>query len=117
MSGASVAGAEWLDYADLQRLLSALNADGEEARIAGGAVRNALLGEAVADVDIATTTLPDETIRRAEAAGFKAIPTGIEHGTVTVTCSGRGHEVTTLRADVVEGGLCGHAGRARRLGL
>ena len=100
MSGASVAGAEWLDDADLQRLLSALNAGGEEARVAGGAVRNALLGEAVADVDIATTTLPDETIRRAEAAGFKAIPTGIEHGTVTVTSSGRGHEVTTLRADV-----------------
>ena len=100
MSGASVAGAEWLEDADLQRLLSALNAGGEAARIAGGAVRNALLGEAVADVDIATTTLPEETIRRAEAVGFKAIPTGIEHGTVTVTSSGTGHEVTTLRADV-----------------
>jgi poly(A) polymerase len=100
VSGASVAGAEWLEDAELQRLLAALNADGEEARIAGGAVRNALLGQAVADVDIATTTTPDETIRRAEAAGFKAIPTGIEHGTVTVTAGGKGHEVTTLRADV-----------------
>ena len=100
MSGASVAGAEWLEDAELQRLLAALNADGEEARIAGGAVRNALLGQAVADVDIATTTTPDETIRRAEAAGFKAIPTGIEHGTVTVAAGGKGHEVTTLRADV-----------------
>jgi tRNA nucleotidyltransferase/poly(A) polymerase len=100
VSGASVAGAEWLEDAELQRLLAALNADGEEARIAGGAVRNALLGQAVADVDIATTTTPDETIRRAEAAGFKAIPTGVEHGTVTVTSKGRGHEVTTLRADV-----------------
>ena len=66
MSGASIAGAAWLKDADLQRLLSALNAGGEEARIAGGAVRNALLGEAVADVDIATTTLPEETVRRAE---------------------------------------------------
>jgi poly(A) polymerase len=100
VSGASIAGAEWLKDADLQRLLSALNAGGEEARIAGGAVRNTLLGEAVADVDIATTTVPDETMRRAEAAGFKAIPTGIEHGTVTVTAGGKGHEVTTLRADV-----------------
>lgn len=100
MSGASVAGAEWLEVAGLQRLLAALNADGEQARVAGGAVRNALLGEAVADVDIATTTLPDETIRRAEKAGFKAIPTGIEHGTVTVIAEGTGYEVTTLRADV-----------------
>ena len=100
MSGASVAGAEWLEDADLQRLLAALNADGEEARIAGGAVRNALLGEAVADVDVATTTLPEDTIRRAEAAGFKTAPTGIEHGTVTVIAAGKGYEVTTLRADV-----------------
>ncbi|MDQ2634711.1 MAG: CCA tRNA nucleotidyltransferase [Pseudomonadota bacterium] len=100
MSGASVAGAEWLEDADLQRLLAALNADGEEARIAGGAVRNALLGEAVADVDVATTTPPDETIRRAEAAGCRTIPTGIEHGTVTVVAAGRAYEVTTLRADV-----------------
>ena len=100
MSGASIAGAQWLKDADLQRLLSALNAGGEEARIAGGAVRNALLGEAVADVDIATTTPPEETIRRAEAAGFKTIPTGIEHGTITVIAGRRPFEVTTLRADV-----------------
>jgi poly(A) polymerase len=88
VSGASIAGALWLKDAGLQRLL------------AGGAVRNALLGQAVADVDIATTTTPQETIRRAEAAGFKVAPTGIEHGTVTVTSGGRGHEVTTLRADI-----------------
>ena len=100
MSGASIAGAQWLKDADLQRLLSALNAGGEEARIAGGAVRNALLGEAVADVDIATTTPPEETIRRAEAAGFKTIPTGIDHGTITVIAGRRPFEVTTLRADV-----------------
>ncbi|MEP9389540.1 CCA tRNA nucleotidyltransferase [Mesorhizobium sp. KR9-304] len=100
MSGASIAGAGWLQDADLQRLLAALNAGGDEARIAGGAVRNALLGQAVADVDIATTTTPEETIRRAKAAGFKVVPTGIEHGTVTVIAGGAGHEVTTLRADV-----------------
>jgi poly(A) polymerase len=100
VTAASIAGADWLEDADLQRLLAALNADGEEARIAGGAVRNALLGQAVADVDIATTTIPEETIRRAKAAGFKVVPTGIEHGTVTVIAAGKGHEVTTLRADV-----------------
>jgi poly(A) polymerase len=100
VSGASVAGAEWLQDAELQRLLAALNTDGEEARIAGGAVRNALLGEAVADVDVATTTLPEATVRRAEEAGFKTAPTGIEHGTVTVISAGKGYEVTTLRADV-----------------
>lgn len=97
----SIAGqAEWLNDPLLQKLLAALNADGEEARIAGGAVRNALLGEPVADVDIATTNLPDGTVRRAEAAGFKAVPTGAEHGTITVIAGGKPFEVTTLRADV-----------------
>ncbi|MBL8576771.1 MAG: CCA tRNA nucleotidyltransferase [Mesorhizobium sp.] len=100
MSEVTVAGTEWLEDAGLQKLLRVLNADGEEARVAGGAVRNALLGEAVADVDIATTCLPEETMRRAEAAGFKVVPTGIEHGTVTVIAHGVGYEVTTLRADV-----------------
>jgi poly(A) polymerase len=100
VSAATIAGAEWLKDADLQRLLSALSAGGEEARVAGGAVRNALLGQAVADVDIATTTIPEETIRRAKAAGFRVVPTGIQHGTVTVIAGGVGHEVTTLRADV-----------------
>lgn len=89
-----------LARADVAALLSALNRDGEEARIVGGAVRNALLGEPVADIDIATTCLPDETMRRARAAGFKAIPTGVEHGTVTVAIEGAPFEVTTLRRDV-----------------
>ena len=81
-------------------MLGVLSEGGEQARIAGGAVRNALLGEPVADVDIATTTLPDETIRRGEAAGYKAVPTGAEHGTITLIAAGRPYEVTTLRADV-----------------
>jgi len=98
---ASIAGrAGWLSDPDLQKLLSVLGADGEEARIAGGAVRNALLGREVADVDIATTSLPEESVRRAEAAGFRTVPTGIEHGTVTILAGGRPYEVTTLRADV-----------------
>jgi len=97
---ATIAGASWLNDPQLQKLLAVLNADAEEARIAGGAVRNALLGEPVADVDIATTNLPEETVRRAEAAGFKTVPTGAEHGTITVIAGGRPFEVTTLRADV-----------------
>ena len=97
----SIAGrADWLQNPDLQRLLAALSADGDEAMVAGGAVRNALLGQDVADIDIATTTLPEETARRAEALGFKTVPTGIEHGTVTVVADGRPFEVTTLRADI-----------------
>jgi len=97
----SIAGrGDWLDDRHLQKLLAALSADGELARIAGGAVRNALLGQPVADIDIATTTLPDETMRRVKAAGFKAVPTGIEHGTVTAVVDGRPFEVTTLRADI-----------------
>ena len=97
----SIAGrADWLGNTHLQRLLSVLAEVGEEARVAGGAVRNALMGQPVADIDIATTCLPQETIRRAEAAGFKAVPTGIEHGTVTVIAGGKPYETTTLRADI-----------------
>ena len=100
MSGASIAKARWLADAGLQKLLSVLSADGEEARIAGGAVRNALLGEPVTDIDIATTNLPEAVIARAEAIGFKTVPTGIDHGTVTVIAGGTPYEVTTLRADI-----------------
>jgi poly(A) polymerase len=84
----------------LAALLAILNQDGEEARIAGGAVRNALTQESISDVDIATTCLPDEVTRRAEKAGMPVIPTGILHGTVTVLSGGEPYEVTTLRADI-----------------
>ncbi|CAN7380812.1 CCA tRNA nucleotidyltransferase [Mesorhizobium sp. LjRoot246] len=92
--------ADWLGDKHLQRLLAALAEGGEGARVAGGAVRNTLMGQPVADIDIATTCLPQETIRRAEAQGFKAVPTGIEHGTITVVAGGKPYEVTTLRADI-----------------
>jgi tRNA nucleotidyltransferase/poly(A) polymerase len=92
--------AEWLADKRLQKLLSVLSSGGDEARVAGGAVRNALLGQPVADVDVATTTLPGETRRRAEQAGFKSVPTGAEHGTITVVADGKPFEVTTLRADI-----------------
>jgi poly(A) polymerase len=97
----SIAGrADWLGDKHLQRLLGILTEGGEEARVAGGAVRNTLMDQPVADIDIATTCLPDETIRRAEAEGFKAVPTGIEHGTITIVAGGKPYEVTTLRADI-----------------
>jgi poly(A) polymerase len=92
--------ADWLRGGAPAALLALLDRDGEEARVVGGAVRNTLLGEPVGDIDIATTATPDEVIRRVEAAGFKAVPTGIEHGTVTVVVDGRPHEVTTLRQDI-----------------
>jgi len=92
--------AAWLREAPLRDILAALDGDGEEARIVGGAVRNALLGEPHGDIDIATTAPPAEVIRRVEAAGFKAVPTGVEHGTVTVVAAGQPFEVTTLREDV-----------------
>lgn len=104
MTKTTIADAAWLSDKRLQALLATLNEGGEEARIAGGAVRNALMGQDVTDIDIATTTIPDETIRRAEAAGFKAIPTGYDHGTVTVVSEGKPFEVTTLRADVETNG-------------
>jgi len=90
----------WLREGALAGVLAVLDRDGEEARVVGGAVRNALLGEPLEDFDIATTALPQEVVRRAEAAGFKAAPTGIEHGTITVIAEGRAFEVTTLREDV-----------------
>jgi poly(A) polymerase len=92
--------AGWLKDGPLARLLEVLDRDGEEARVVGGAVRNAFLGVPLGDIDVATTALPQEVIRRVEAAGCKAVPTGIEHGTVTIVVDGRPFEVTTLREDV-----------------
>ncbi|HEY2032965.1 MAG TPA: CCA tRNA nucleotidyltransferase [Rhizomicrobium sp.] len=71
-----------------------------EARFVGGVVRNALMGREVSDIDIATPLTPDEVMKKLEAAMLKAVPTGIEHGTVTAISNGRPYEVTTLRRDV-----------------
>jgi poly(A) polymerase len=97
---ADLAQATWLREGALARLLAVLDRDGEQGRVVGGAVRNALLGEPIGEIDLATTALPEEVIRRADAAGFKPVPTGIEHGTVTVVIDSRPFEVTTLREDV-----------------
>ncbi|MDF1634706.1 CCA tRNA nucleotidyltransferase [Mycoplana sp. MJR14] len=96
----SLSDQDWFRQPALRRVLDLLNADGGEARIAGGAVRNALMGVPAGDVDIATTLVPQEVVARARAAGIKAVPTGIEHGTVTLVASGTPFEVTTLRRDV-----------------
>ncbi|KQT66119.1 MULTISPECIES: CCA tRNA nucleotidyltransferase [unclassified Aureimonas] len=93
--------ADWLLDESLQSILAALVGPGdEEARVVGGAIRNTLMGKAVTDIDIATTALPEITVARLEAAGFKTVPTGIEHGTITAIAKGRPYEVTTLRRDI-----------------
>src|SRR4051794_11393104 len=100
----TLADAEWLRRPAVQQIFAALEEDGGEARIVGGAVRNALFGKPVGDLDFATTALPDAVMRRAEAIGLKAVPTGIDHGTVTIVADGMGYQVTTLREDVTTDG-------------
>ena len=97
---ALLANAAFLERADVQALFALLTADGGAARIVGGAVRNALLGIPVSDIDAATDLLPAEVTARASRAGFKTIPTGIGHGTVTVLIGKASFEVTTLREDI-----------------
>ena len=99
MSEVVLDDAPWLTSGPAARVLALLNGDGEEARVVGGAVRNALLKIPPGDIDIATTALPDEVVRRAKAAGIKSVPTGIEHGTVTLVLDQHPFEVTTLRED------------------
>jgi poly(A) polymerase len=99
-ASAHLADAAWLTRGEVAKLLALLNRDGEEARVVGGAVRDALLGLPVGEIDVATTALPDDVVRRVEAAGWKAAPTGIDHGTVTVVIHNVPFEVTTLRRDV-----------------
>jgi poly(A) polymerase len=81
-------------------LLALLNAEGAETRIVGGAVRNALLGRPISDVDLATTLRPEAVMERAASARLKVAPTGLAHGTVTIIAKGAPFEVTTLRRDV-----------------
>lgn len=97
---ADLADAPWLRAGAVARLFDLLDCDGEEARVVGGAVRDALIGRPVGEIDIATTALPDEIVRRAERANIRSIPTGIDHGTVTLLLDGQTFEITTLREDV-----------------
>ena len=89
---------DWTRREDLARLTAALGAD--QVRWVGGAVRDTLLGDTVKDVDAATPHRPEDVVTRLDQAGIRAIPTGIDHGTVTAILPGGNVEVTTLRRDV-----------------
>ena len=99
-----LARAPWLNEADTKTVMDALQAKGGTARFAGGCVRNALMGEPVADIDIATTETPQEAQALLEAKGIKVVPTGIDHGTITAVTPTRHFEITTLRVDVATDG-------------
>lgn len=92
--------AEWRARAGLAELCEALGGSVGEARFVGGAVRDGLLGLAVKDIDIATVHRPEDVVERIKRAGFKAVPTGIAHGTVTAVIHHWPVEITTLRRDV-----------------
>jgi poly(A) polymerase len=92
--------AKWRRKQGMARLLKALDAEAGLTRYVGGAIRDDLLGLPVSDVDLATRISPDDVVSRLEKARIKAVPTGIEHGTITAVSGGRAYEITTLRRDV-----------------
>ena len=96
----SLASEPWLHSPGVCAIFDLLDQDGEVGRVVGGAVRNCLMGQPVGEIDFATTLVPDRLIELAEANGVRAVPTGVEHGTVTLVVDGQGFEVTTLREDV-----------------
>ncbi|MEL7184473.1 MAG: CCA tRNA nucleotidyltransferase, partial [Pseudomonadota bacterium] len=91
---------DWLEAQATQHVFHLLTAGGHRALAVGGCVRNAALGAPVADIDIATDAPPTRVTALAEGAGLKVVPTGLDHGTVTVMSGGVPHEVTTFRRDV-----------------
>ncbi len=92
--------APWLRNAGPRAVVDALEAAGHRALFVGGAVRNTLMGLAPGDIDIATDARPERVTELTEAAGMRAVPTGFDHGTVTVVVDHHGFEVTTFRRDV-----------------
>ncbi len=94
------AAAALLNDQALIEILGALDRDGDATRIVGGALRDALFGRPVGDIDLATTAPPEAVMARAKAAGLRCIPTGLAHGTVTLLVAGRTFETTSLREDV-----------------
>ena len=90
----------WRRRRGMAKLLDALGAGDGLTRYVGGAVRDRLLKLAVSDIDLATRLRPDQVVERLQAAGIKAVPTGIDHGTITAVSDGQPVEVTTLRRDV-----------------
>jgi poly(A) polymerase len=92
--------ADWLNASGLARVVAALTDGDARPRLVGGAVRDSLLGLPVADIDLATPIIPKDVIIRLEQSGIKAVPTGIDHGTITAVADGKTYEITTLRRDV-----------------
>jgi poly(A) polymerase len=90
----------WMEFAETRAVVAALGRDGAEVRFVGGCVRDALAHRAVKDIDLATRDPPEQVIALLEAAGIRAVPTGIAHGTVTAVIGARHFEITTLRIDV-----------------
>lgn len=91
---------DWRLASETVAVMRMLEEGGHQAWFVGGCVRNDLLGVPVSDIDIATDARPETVVRLAEAAGLKPVPTGIDHGTVTVVSGHVPHEVTTFRRDV-----------------
>ena len=100
MIAAQLPHAEWQQAPGLQKVLSLLADSYGGPRYVGGAVRDTLLGLPVSDVDIATALLPETVMDRLESGGVKAVPTGLDHGTITAVVDGKNYEITTLRRDV-----------------
>ena len=96
--------ADWLDTPATQAVFAALQGGGAQVLFVGGCVRNALMGVAVSDIDISCDLEPEMVMQRASSAGIKAVPTGVEHGTVTLVSDGLAHEVTTFRKDIATDG-------------
>jgi poly(A) polymerase len=94
----------WLVNADTQAVMQALADAGYLAYFVGGSVRNTILGLPVSDIDIATSATPDEAAKAAQRVKLTVIPTGVEHGTITVLSGGIGHQVTSFRKDVITDG-------------
>ena len=91
---------DWLTDPAAQSVCAALEQGGHQALFVGGCVRNGLLNMPVGDIDIATDATPERVIELARVAGLKSVPTGIDHGTVTLIAAGKPHEVTTFRRDI-----------------
>jgi len=97
----SISGQDWLTDPKTLAVMAALEAVRPGgARFVGGCVRNAIMDRPVDDIDIATQIEPESVIKALEAAGIRAIPTGIDHGTITAVIDGKPFEITTLRRDV-----------------
>jgi len=109
--------ADWLTNEHTQRVCRVLTDAGARALIVGGCVRNSLLNQPVSDIDIATDALPERVMKLAGDAGIKAVPTGIDHGTVTLVSGGTPFEITTFRRDVETDGrraVVAYSGHGRR---